>query len=130
MKHVGTPGLRHVVASLMIVSHLCLSSGCATLAHRSSASGQHEQSTANCDGSGDVCPWLAGDAGLLLPGVLPGVIAFIVDFRTGAWRHTHAGEVTTATDEAASAHLLFSPGPTPTTGRGARVSSKGLPRGN
>lgn len=128
MEHVGTSGLRRVVASLLIVSHLCLSSGCATLAHRSSASGQREQSTANCDGSGRVCPWLLGDASLLLPGIVPGVIAFIVDYRTGAWRHTDAGHVTTATDDVASAHLLFSPGPTPTADRGARVSPKGPPR--
>lgn len=130
MKHVGTSGLRRVVASLLIVSHLCLYSGCATLAHRASASGQRDRSTASCDGNGDVCPWLAGDAGLLLLGIVPGVIAFIVDFGTGAWKHADAGEVTRATDEVASAHLLFSPGPAPAAYRGARVSPMGPSSGN
>ncbi len=130
MKHVGTSGLRRAVASLLIVSHLCLSSGCATLAHRSSASGQRERSTASCDGSTDVCPWVAGDAGLLLLGIVPGVIAFIVDFGTGAWRHTETDQVTTAPDKVPSAHLLFTPASTPTVNRGARVSTRGPSRGN
>lgn len=34
-----------------------------------------------------MCPWLIGDAVLLVPFILPGVVAFIVDFGTGAWRH-------------------------------------------
>ncbi len=130
MKHVGTSGLRRVAASLLIVSHLCLSSGCATLAHHSLESGQRVRSTERCDGSTDVCRWLAGDAGLLLLGIVPGVIAFIVDFGTGAWRHTDTEQVTTTPDKVTSAHLLFSPASTPTVNRGPRVSHKGLPRGN
>lgn len=31
-------------------------------------------------------PWLLGDAVLLLPGLVPGLIAFGIDFYTGAWR--------------------------------------------
>lgn len=110
-----TTGPRRSLALLLIVSHLFLSTGCATLAHRSSASGQYARSTANCSGTGEVCPWLLGDAGLLLLGVVPGVIAFIVDFGTGAWRHSDHGRATNTSDEVASAYLLFSPpetGPT------------------
>jgi hypothetical protein len=61
--------------------------GCATLAHRSTVKndGQVKQS---CDGSGGgACPWLLGDAGLLLLGIIPGVIAFAVDFANGEWQH-------------------------------------------
>ncbi|UCC28965.1 MAG: hypothetical protein JSU86_12265 [Phycisphaerales bacterium] len=115
MRLLATTGPRRSVALLLIVSHLFLFSGCATLAHRSSASGQHAQSTADCSGTGEVCPWLLGDAGLLLLGVIPGVIAFIVDFGTGAWRHADAGRAMTASDEVASAHLLFSPPETRST---------------
>jgi len=126
MRYFGTTGPRRAVALLLIVSHLCLFSGCATLAHRSSASGQHAQSTANCSGAGEVCPWLLGDAGLLLLGIVPGVIAFIVDFGTGAWRHADTGRVMTASDEVASAHLLFSPTPTGSTDIRALLSVVGL----
>ena len=31
-------------------------------------------------------PWLLGDTALLIPFIIPGVIAFGVDFGTGAWR--------------------------------------------
>lgn len=79
--------LRLGFAALLVGSNLWLSSGCATLAHRSSASGQRVRSTSNCAGAGDTCPWLLGDALLLIPGIVPGVIAFAVDFGTGAWRH-------------------------------------------
>lgn len=115
MRPLGVTRQRRAVVLLLIVSHLFLFSGCATLAHRSSASGQHAQSTADCSGAGEVCPWLLGDAGLLLLGVIPGVIAFIVDFGTGAWRHADHGRVMTTSDEVASANLLFGPpetGPT------------------
>ncbi len=75
------------VAAIMAASSLWLSSGCATLAHRSSVTGERVLSTSSCTGEGDVCGWLAGDALLLIPGIVPGVIAFAVDFGTGAWRH-------------------------------------------
>ena len=109
MKPIRATGPRRAVALLVIVSHLFLFSGCATLAHRSSVSGQYARSTANCSGTGEVCPWLLGDAGLLLLGIVPGVIAFIVDFGTGAWRHADHTRVMTTSDEIASANLLFSP---------------------
>jgi len=60
-----------------------LSSGCATLAHRNSPS----NGTTHCDSGGEYCPWLIGDALLLIPGIVPGVIAFVVDFGTGEYQH-------------------------------------------
>jgi len=110
MKLIRTGAARRTVAALMIASHLLLYSGCATLAHRSSVSGERVRHTSNCEGGGDVCPWLLGDAGLLLLGIVPGVIAFIVDFGTGAWQHQGETEVRTASDEVASVHLLFDAG--------------------
>jgi len=47
---------------------------------------------------------MAADAAWLLAGVVPGVVAFIVDFSTGAWNHGPDGddtEVMTASDEMA-----------------------------
>ncbi len=79
--------LRLWFAALLVASNLGLSSGCATLAHRSSVSGERVRSSSHCAGAGDTCPWLLGDALLLIPGIVPGVIAFAVDFGTGAWRH-------------------------------------------
>ena len=84
---LNTKALCRWTACLFIVAAPWLFSGCATLAHRSSVSGQHVHTTSNCDGHGDVCPWLVGDALLLLPGVVPGVVAFAVDVGTGAWDH-------------------------------------------
>ena len=110
MRIICANEVRRTVAVLLIASHLALCSGCATLAHRSSVTGQRMRVTPNCEGTGDVCPWLAADAGLLLLGVVPGVIAFIVDFGTGAWRHVDDEQVTTASDEVASAYLLFDRG--------------------
>ena len=107
MRIVCANEVRRTVAVLLVASHLTLASGCATLAHRSAVTGQHEQTTSVCDGSGDVCPWVTADAGLLLLGVVPGIIAFIVDFGTGAWRHNNDEEVKTASDEVASTNLLF-----------------------
>jgi hypothetical protein len=101
--------LRRFVAITLVAGHLALASGCATLAHRSSVSGKYVRSTAQCTGAGDTCPWIWGDAGLLLLGVVPGVVAFIVDFSNGAIHHNHPTEVRDARDEVASAHLLFSP---------------------
>jgi hypothetical protein len=79
---------RRWVAALLVAATVACTAGCATLAHRSSVSGHRVRTTSNCAGEGDVCPWLIGDALLLLPGIIPGVIAFAVDFGTGAWRHT------------------------------------------
>ena len=79
--------LYRLIVSMLIVSTICTFNGCATLAHRTSPSIQSEQRLLYCDGRGDVCPWLWGDAGLLLLGIVPGVLAFGVDFGTGAWRH-------------------------------------------
>ncbi len=79
-------------AVLLIASGLCLSSGCATLAHRNSYSYHHKEAVVSCEDKSEVCPWLVGDALLLIPGVVPGVVAFAVDFGTGAWQHdTHLG---------------------------------------
>lgn len=99
-----TGALRRWVASALVAGHLCLSGGCATLAHRNSYSYQAKQSVTACEGNGTVCPWLVGDALLLLPGVVPGVIAFIVDFGTGAWRHD--GYATTATPADAATRVV------------------------
>ncbi len=60
-------------------------SGCCTIAH----SGEIETWDDNT-GGGEACPWLIGDALLLIPGIVPGVIAFVVDFATGEWRHAGA----------------------------------------
>ena len=79
--------LRRCVASVLVAVTVALTSGCATMAHRSSISGRNMRTTSNCDGQGDSCPWLGGDALLLLAGIVPGVVAFAVDFSTGAWRH-------------------------------------------
>ena len=87
-----TAVLRRSVAWALVSASLCLSTGCATLAHRSSVSGERVRTTSDCSGSGDTCPWLIGDALLLLPGIVPGVIAFVVDFGTGAWRHDSYAE--------------------------------------
>ena len=100
---LNTKALCRWTAGLLVAATTCLSSGCATLAHRSSVSGQHAQTTSNCDGHGDVCPWLGGDALLLIPGVVPGVVAFAVDFGTGAWQHDGHGETGRQDDALAAA---------------------------
>ena len=92
---LATTRFRRVVASLLIASTLSLTSGCATLAHRSSFSASDRHSGTACGGGGEVCPWLIGDALLLFAGVIPGVIAFAVDFGTGCWRHPDGGEART-----------------------------------
>ena len=107
MMNQGAP--RRFVALTLVAGHLVLANGCATLAHRSNVSGKYVASTVQCPGAGDRCPWIWGDAGLLLLGIVPGVVAFIVDFGTGAIQHDHPTEVRHASDEVASAHLLFSP---------------------
>ena len=99
------------VAAMMAASSLGLSSGCATLAHRSSVSGERVASTSSCGSEGDVCRWLVGDALLLIPGIVPGVIAFVVDFGTGAWRHDSYPETADRSDDEevalANDRLLF-----------------------
>ena len=109
MRMMNQGAFRRFVAITLVAGHLALASGCATMAHRSSVSGQYVRSTSQCTGAGGTCPWIWGDAGLLLLGVVPGVIAFVVDFSTGAIHHDHPTEVRHARDEVASAHLLFSP---------------------
>ncbi len=109
MRMMNQGALRRFVAITLVAGHLVLASGCATMAHRSSVSGQYVRSTAQCTGAGGTCPWIWADAGLLLLGVVPGVVAFVVDFGTGAIHHDHPTEVRQASDEVASAHLLFSP---------------------
>lgn len=108
MRCVRKGMFRRTLSTMLILGHLCLASGCATLAHRSSVSGNRVRSTSNCSGAGSVCPWLWADAGLLLLGIVPGVVAFIVDFGTGAWQHDYPVDARD-TEEVASAHLLFDP---------------------
>ncbi len=75
------------VAYSLIVGVGWLSPGCATLAHRHGGAVQASGASLECEGRGEVCPWLIGDAALLILGVIPGVVAFVVDFSTGAWEH-------------------------------------------
>ncbi len=75
------------------------STGCATMAHRSSSNGYPIRSTANCTGTGKTCPWLVADGALLLAGIIPGVIAFIVDFDSGAWNHENLSRAETQPEE-------------------------------
>ena len=87
MRYLHRSVFRQVIALLLIAGTLCWSTGCATLAHRSSHSYDGKGLVTSCEHKTEVCPWLIGDALLLLPGIVPGVIAFAVDFGTGAWRH-------------------------------------------
>ncbi len=77
---------RRTIAVLLLIGYASLASGCATIAHRHAYSFPNKSSEP-CRSDGAACPWLVGDALLLIPGVLPGVIAFIVDFSTGEWQH-------------------------------------------
>ena len=90
------PGLNPVLAEMGYVGLIMVS-------------GQNVPATEYCTGSGDTCPWLWADASLLLLGVVPGVIALIVDFGSGAWQHTHQRKVRQARDGISSAHTLFPP---------------------
>lgn len=74
------------VATLLITGIGCASTGCATLAHRTRP-GQRLNPVAACDGESGPCPLMAGDAALLMLGVVPGAIALVIDFSTGAWMH-------------------------------------------
>ena len=87
MGHAANSTIRHTVTMGVIAGILCSSTGCAPIAHRSSYSYAGKESVTSCESASGVCPWLVGDALLLLPGIVPGVVAFIVDFSTGAWRH-------------------------------------------
>jgi len=83
----------------LVVAMMNLATGCATLAHRTTVD-KHGQTKQTCTGCGDnACPWLLGDAGLLLLGIIPGVIAFAVDFGNGEWQHSHETDVRTVSDE-------------------------------
>jgi len=75
--------IRRTVSTTLIAGVLAVSTGCATMAHRT----EPGQSANACDRRGEVCPWLVGDAALLLLGVIPGVIAFAIDFANGEWKH-------------------------------------------
>src|SRR3990172_5732297 len=98
-KRVAAVGRRLV--SVMLAAGLTVSSGCATLAHRNANSAYSQ--TKSCGRSAEACPWLVGDALLLIPFLIPGVIAFIVDFSTGEWKHgEYSGEVRTAASEEAA----------------------------
>ena len=79
--------IRGSVAALLLAGQLAWTGGCATLAHRHCRSHDGQRAASSCGRPGEVCPWLVGDALLLIPGLVPGVIAFIVDFSTGEWRH-------------------------------------------
>lgn len=75
-------GNRRLLSIVVVGMMLVGSSGCCTLAHsgRFRSLDDHRR-------DGELCPWLIGDAVLLIPGIVPGVIAFVVDFVTGEWRH-------------------------------------------
>ena len=106
---VKREALRRWIGSVLVAATVCWTSGCATLAHRSSGTGQGRQSTLHCAGRGDTCPWLIGDALLLLPGIVPGVIAFAVDFGTGAWRHGAYADAVGPSDHVAVANKREEP---------------------
>ena len=89
MRHHSNAVLRRLAAFALIVSTPCWLSGCATLAHRSSYVYEGKKAVTACEHKTRVCPWLIGDGLLLLPGIVPGVIALVVDFGTGAWEHDH-----------------------------------------
>ena len=87
MRHPIVTSIRKAAVVASLVGLLPVSNGCATLAHRSSYDYEGKQTVTACASKNEVCPWLIGDALLLIPGVIPGVIAFCVDFGTGAWHH-------------------------------------------
>jgi len=63
-------------------------SGCCTIAHQSGTTRDGQAKAPSCDRTPPgTCPWIVGDALLLIPGIIPGVIAFIVDFSNGEWNH-------------------------------------------
>ena len=86
MRRINNRATRLAVAALLI-NTTWLMPGCATLAHRNAQSHSGNANARTCASDGAVCPWIVGDALLLIPGIVPGVIAFIVDFSTGEWQH-------------------------------------------
>lgn len=78
------------MVTLLIAGMGYATTGCATLAHQTRP-GQRFNPVAACDGESGPCPYMAGDAALLMMGVVPGAIALVVDFSTGAWMHPHHG---------------------------------------
>ena len=103
MRTIRTSTFCRSLSAWMVAIALCCSSGCATMAHRG-PSGDSVRVSSACKGKGHVCPWVAADAAWLLAGVVPGVVALIVDFSTGAWNHDTTGddmEAMTASDEMA-----------------------------
>lgn len=91
MKLLNHKRFRRCVGAMACAMIVSQSLGCATMAHRSSMSNTPVRRTADCNGVGEVCPWVAGDTLLLFAGVLPGLIAFAVDYSTGAWNHNNIG---------------------------------------
>lgn len=67
---------------------LAATSGCCTIAHRTGTTRDGQAKASWCDGTpSGACPWLIGDGLLLIPFIVPGVIAFVVDFSNGEWQH-------------------------------------------
>lgn len=93
---------QRILCMVMAAMITFYSTGCATMAHRSSSSGYPVRSTSDCSGTGKRCPWLAADALLLLAGIIPGVIAFIVDIDSGAWNHENLSRVEGPAEEVES----------------------------
>lgn len=86
MKLARSPSLKRSVSLTLVLAVGLLSTGCATMTHKAS-SGQW-QAVSSCDAAaGELCPWVVGDVGLLLLGVIPGVVALAVDAGTGAMHH-------------------------------------------
>lgn len=81
-----------IIACVLLVICTALPGGCATLAHQDSYEHPGKRLVKQCKDEGDVCPWLTADFALLLAGVVPGVIALAVDYRSGAWKHEHYAE--------------------------------------
>ena len=75
MRQAANSVLRHAVTMVVIAGILCSSPGCATIAHRSSYTYAGKDTVTSCENTSGVCPWLIGDALLLLPGIVPGVIS-------------------------------------------------------
>ena len=88
-------------AAVLSVVTIAGGPGCATLAHRSSVSGDQVRHTSNCAGDGKTCPWIAADAALLLAGIVPGVVALAVDFGSGSWQHDNLDN-----QDSVSTHLV------------------------
>ena len=104
MKRVHQYVGRTLVAAVA-TAQLTITSGCATMAHRSSQSGGLVRTTAQCDGTDSTCPWLWGDAAWLVAGVVPGLVGFAVDFGSGACKHDNLGDEIARTIDDETAEL-------------------------